>query len=198
MSGSNATALPLLNYLLYPSKRLSQADDIVEAHLLFGVCSYETGDPTTARREFEEALDLQIDLELDPVAVAHARPVNLPRQRTDEMNPQPAGGAIGERGFCVRRRPGSGIERRRVVFQLVAHSSLRPVERDPERHLARAGSVARDVRSELVVDHQQVAQRALGHPLLARPELDLAGHLRHGGDRRWSDAMQGLRHGRRG
>lgn len=62
-----ATAMPLLNYLLYPSKRLARADDIIEAHLLFGVCSYETGDPTTARREFEEALDLQIDLELDPV-----------------------------------------------------------------------------------------------------------------------------------
>jgi len=62
-----ATALPLLNYLLYPTPRLARVEDLIEAHLLFGVCSYETGDRTIARREFEEALYLQADLELDPV-----------------------------------------------------------------------------------------------------------------------------------
>jgi tetratricopeptide (TPR) repeat protein len=62
-----AAALPLLNYLLYPTPRLARVEDLVEAHLLYGACSYEVGDRTTARREFEEALYLQADLELDTV-----------------------------------------------------------------------------------------------------------------------------------
>jgi hypothetical protein len=62
-----ATAIPLLNYLLYPAPRLAQAEDLIEAHLLYGVCTFEIGDTITARREFEEALYLQGDLELDPV-----------------------------------------------------------------------------------------------------------------------------------
>ncbi|HVV86397.1 MAG TPA: hypothetical protein VHE35_25245 [Kofleriaceae bacterium] len=62
-----ATAIPLLNYLLYPTSRLARSEDRIEAHLLFGVCAYETGDRATARSEFELALDEQGDLELDPV-----------------------------------------------------------------------------------------------------------------------------------
>lgn len=62
-----AAAIPLLNYLLYPSPRLARVDDLIEAHLLYGGCSFEVGDPTTARREFEEALYLEGDLELDAV-----------------------------------------------------------------------------------------------------------------------------------
>lgn len=63
--GDFAGALPLLNYLLYPTPRLSQPADLVEAHVLLGVCAYETGDRKTAKREFEEALFLQRDLTLD-------------------------------------------------------------------------------------------------------------------------------------
>lgn len=63
--GDCQTALPLLNYLLYPSPRLAQTSDLVEAHVLLGVCAFETGDRLTASREFEEALFLQSDLSLD-------------------------------------------------------------------------------------------------------------------------------------
>lgn len=62
-----ATAIPLLNYLLYPTPRLARGDDLIEAHLLYGACAFEIGDQPTARREFEEALYLQGDLELDSV-----------------------------------------------------------------------------------------------------------------------------------
>ena len=58
-------AIPKLNYLLYPTPRLSQTEDLVEAHVLLGVCSYESGNRKDARREFEEALFLDSDLELD-------------------------------------------------------------------------------------------------------------------------------------
>lgn len=64
-SGDFARAIPPLNYLLYPSPRLSQPEDLVEAHLLLAVCAIETGDPKTARREFEEALFLDPKLTLD-------------------------------------------------------------------------------------------------------------------------------------
>jgi tetratricopeptide (TPR) repeat protein len=62
--GDFATALPLLNYLLYPTPRLAQTSDLVEAHVLLAVCAFETGDRETATREFEEALFLQSDLDL--------------------------------------------------------------------------------------------------------------------------------------
>jgi tetratricopeptide (TPR) repeat protein len=60
-------AIPLLNYLLYPQPRLSQPADLAEAHVLLGVCQFETGDRRAARREFEEALFLSNDLSLDPL-----------------------------------------------------------------------------------------------------------------------------------
>lgn len=60
-----ATAIPLLNYLLYPTPRLARVDDLIEAHVLYGACSFETGEPATARREFEEALSLKGDLEIE-------------------------------------------------------------------------------------------------------------------------------------
>jgi hypothetical protein len=64
-NGEFAAAVPQLNYLLYPTPRLSQPSDLVEAHVLLAVCAFETGDRKTARREFEEALFLDRDLALD-------------------------------------------------------------------------------------------------------------------------------------
>lgn len=64
-NGEFAAAVPQLNYLLYPTPRLSQPDDLIEAHILLAVCAFETGDRKTARREFEEALFLERDLALD-------------------------------------------------------------------------------------------------------------------------------------
>jgi len=63
--GDCESAIPVLSYLLYPTPRLAQTSDLVEAHVLFGVCAFETGDRKTASREFEEALFLQSDLALD-------------------------------------------------------------------------------------------------------------------------------------
>lgn len=66
-AGDFTTAIPILSYLLYPTPRLSKAADLLETHILLGVCAFETGDRTTASREFEEALYLQEDLTLETV-----------------------------------------------------------------------------------------------------------------------------------
>jgi hypothetical protein len=65
-------AIPQLNYLLYPTPRLSQTEDLVEAHVLLAVCSFETGDRKTARRELEEALYLDDGLFLDTLLFSSA------------------------------------------------------------------------------------------------------------------------------
>lgn len=70
--GDFGTAIPLLTYLLYPTPRLSHGSDLLEAHVLLGVCAYETGDHATASREFEEALYLQGDLTLETVLFSTA------------------------------------------------------------------------------------------------------------------------------
>ena len=65
LSRNYADAIPLLNYLLYPSARLAEPDDLAEAHVLYGACAFETGDQTTARKEFEAALEMKRDYEID-------------------------------------------------------------------------------------------------------------------------------------
>lgn len=70
--GEYDAAIPLLSYLLYPAPRLARAEDLLEAHVLLGVCAFETGDRATASREFEEALYLQGDLALDTVLFSSA------------------------------------------------------------------------------------------------------------------------------
>ncbi len=71
-AGQFADAVPKLNYLLYPQARLSQEDDLLEAHVLLAACTFEAGDRVTARREFEEALSLQRDLTLDSLLYSSA------------------------------------------------------------------------------------------------------------------------------
>jgi len=70
--GKFAEAIPSLNYLLYPDPRLSQPEDLVEAHVLLGVSAFETGDQATAKREFEEALFLDRALTLDTLLFSKA------------------------------------------------------------------------------------------------------------------------------
>ena len=65
--GDYDAALPGLNYLLYPTPRLAQTGDLIEAHVLLGVCLVATNDSNAATREFEAALFLSPDLSLDPV-----------------------------------------------------------------------------------------------------------------------------------
>jgi tetratricopeptide (TPR) repeat protein len=64
-SGKFSDAAKALNYLLYPNPRLSQDDDLVEAHVLLAVSAFEIGDRRTATREFEEALFLDPGVTLD-------------------------------------------------------------------------------------------------------------------------------------
>lgn len=64
-AGKFGDALRSLNYLLYPQPRLSQEDDLLEAHVLLAVSAFETGDRKTATREFEEALFLDPGVTLD-------------------------------------------------------------------------------------------------------------------------------------
>jgi tetratricopeptide (TPR) repeat protein len=66
-SGDFQTALPLLNFLLYPTPRLARSDDLLEAHVLLGACGFETGDRAVAKREFEQALYLSAELTLEPL-----------------------------------------------------------------------------------------------------------------------------------
>lgn len=66
-AGNFAAALPTLNFLLYPTPRLANTNDLIEAHTLLGACSFETGDRITATREFEQALFLSSDVTLDPL-----------------------------------------------------------------------------------------------------------------------------------
>ena len=103
-----ATAIPLLNLLLYPTSRLARVEDLVEAHLLFGACSYEIGDLATARREFEEALYLQGDLDL-------------------EGNPLYSAGAIkffGETRAAVDERVRLDAERRAILEERDRYQQL--------------------------------------------------------------------------
>ena len=49
--------------LIYPDEKLGSPDDIVEAHVLLGASNFELGDPQTAHREFEKALEIERDRE---------------------------------------------------------------------------------------------------------------------------------------
>ncbi len=58
-------AIGRFSALLYPTSRLASASEIAEAHLLLGVCYFETDQRESAEREFEEALLLNNALRLD-------------------------------------------------------------------------------------------------------------------------------------
>jgi TM2 domain-containing membrane protein YozV len=66
-AGKYEDAKVTLNYLLYPAPgRLADENQIVEAHVLFGVALFETGERKDANREIEAALYIDKDYELDP------------------------------------------------------------------------------------------------------------------------------------
>jgi len=64
--GDFENARHLYNDLLYPSPQLAGADDLAEAYVGLGVCRLETGDSEGARREFEKALQIDPNKQLDP------------------------------------------------------------------------------------------------------------------------------------
>lgn len=58
-AGRHEAAILVLNHLLYPDVRLADRDDLYEAHVLYGVSLFETGDNKGATREIEAALDIK-------------------------------------------------------------------------------------------------------------------------------------------
>ena len=64
--GDFENARHLYNDLLYPQPQLASADDLAEAYVGLGVCRLETGDSEGARREFEKALQVDPNKQLDP------------------------------------------------------------------------------------------------------------------------------------
>ncbi|HLL23612.1 MAG TPA: tetratricopeptide repeat protein, partial [Kofleriaceae bacterium] len=62
-----ASAVPILKDLLYPKPQLARTADLVEAHVLLGVCHYENGRRDDAKGEFEAALALDPSKTLEPL-----------------------------------------------------------------------------------------------------------------------------------
>ncbi len=61
-----ASAAPTLSYLLYPKPQLANPTDLVEAHVLLGLCHYEGGNREDAKTEFQAALGLDPSKTLEP------------------------------------------------------------------------------------------------------------------------------------
>ncbi len=77
-----ASALPVLSSLLYPRPRLASLEDLFEAHLLLGMCAFESGDRATATREFDEAIYLESERQLDTVLFSDAAVALYDERRT--------------------------------------------------------------------------------------------------------------------
>lgn len=77
-----AAALPVLSSLLYPRPRLASLEDLFEAHVLLGMCAFESGDRATASREFDEAIYLESERQLDTVLFSDAAVALYDERRT--------------------------------------------------------------------------------------------------------------------
>jgi tetratricopeptide (TPR) repeat protein len=77
-NGQFAKALPLYNALLYPPPpRLSSPTELIQAYEALGVCRVEGGDLDGARREFEKALQLDPNLQLDQTVITNKDAIKL-------------------------------------------------------------------------------------------------------------------------
>lgn len=65
------------NFLLYPRVQLADTNDLVEAYVNLGVCRLETGDDGGAKQEFERALELDPNKQLDPLVITNKRAIVL-------------------------------------------------------------------------------------------------------------------------
>lgn len=65
------------NGLLRPEIKLADSNDIVEAYVNLGVCRVETGDESGAREEFERALGIDPNKQLDPLTITNKRAIKL-------------------------------------------------------------------------------------------------------------------------
>ncbi len=76
-TGQFALAREKLNDLLYPAPKLARPEDLAEAYVTLGVCRLETGDPPGAKREFENALALDPNRQIDPFVVTDKEAIRL-------------------------------------------------------------------------------------------------------------------------
>lgn len=66
-SNDCSSAIPILKDLLYPKPQLARTSDLCQAHILLGVCHYESGRREDAKSEFEACLGLDPTKTLEPL-----------------------------------------------------------------------------------------------------------------------------------
>jgi tetratricopeptide (TPR) repeat protein len=75
--GQYQIALEKYNALVRPSIQLANSTDLVEAYVNLGVCRVETGDEAGAKTEFEKALEIDPNKQLDPLIITNRRAIEL-------------------------------------------------------------------------------------------------------------------------
>jgi hypothetical protein len=75
--GQYGDARDKYNALLYPDIQLADSNDLVEAYVNLGVCRLETGDDPGAKREFEKALQIDPNRQLDPLVITNKKAIAL-------------------------------------------------------------------------------------------------------------------------
>ena len=76
-AGEFQLALEKYNALVRPNIQLANSNDLVEAYVNLGVCRVETGDFDGAKSEFEKALEIDPNKQLDPLIVTNKRAIEL-------------------------------------------------------------------------------------------------------------------------
>jgi tetratricopeptide (TPR) repeat protein len=76
-AGQFQLALEKYNSLVRPRVQLADSTDLVEAYVNLGVCRVEVGDDTGAKIEFEKALEIDPNKQLDPLIVTNKRAIEL-------------------------------------------------------------------------------------------------------------------------
>ena len=76
-NGDFKGALEKYNALVRPSIQLADSHDLVEAYVNLGVCRVEIGDEPGAKAEFEKALEIDPNKQLDPLVITNKRAIEL-------------------------------------------------------------------------------------------------------------------------
>jgi tetratricopeptide (TPR) repeat protein len=101
LSGDYEGAVGRFSALLYPKSRLAEASTIAQAHLLLGVCYFETKQLKSAETEFEEALFLDSLLRLD-ANIFSAEVIEFFNAKREEL--EKAATAAAEREQLTRKQ----------------------------------------------------------------------------------------------
>ncbi|HEY5921310.1 MAG TPA: tetratricopeptide repeat protein [Kofleriaceae bacterium] len=76
-NGNYQIALEKYNALVRPKPQLANSLDLVEAYVNLGVCRVETGDEAGAKSEFEKALEIDPNKQLDPLIITNKKAIEL-------------------------------------------------------------------------------------------------------------------------